>query len=220
MDPNIEGRKLTNSVIVRGPERLIDVKETSTGEFTNEVIEKQVGEYPVNRVITVDQVVEKVINIPSDDTEYMERTISEESIPTPEQGLIRRIPLPVEEVTTMEFWLPRMRVEYESVEIPLYIPKFIEVPYPADLLDEKTQDYARHFNKHIDNFSNASSASLCEVENVASAVTATDFSKMIASANIPKVSEKAWLRGKLKMNLESYEKLLNNPFDSTPLLNR
>eukprot|EP00915_Cephaloidophora_sp_WS-2016_P007791 GHVH01010781.1.p1 GENE.GHVH01010781.1~~GHVH01010781.1.p1 ORF type:complete len:240 (-),score=36.39 GHVH01010781.1:31-750(-) len=208
ISPIRPGRKLVNSVIVRGRERVINVQEklvneddpTSTGDNRKVIVQE-----------THDNTVER-----SDSSEWVEVLMSMDGMSEADEkieGLSRRIPLPVEHVSVLEFWVPKMRVEYESVEIPLYVPKFIEVPYPADLMDEKTFDYAMHFRKHIDNFAEADHASLCEVENVAAAVTASEFSKLLASSNIPEVAEEAWMKGKLRFDYASYDKVLQGPYD-------
>merc|ERR1712137_922737 len=116
------------------------------------------------------------------------------------KNFTRNIPLPCEKVTTIELVLPVLKPQYEVIKTNLALPRFIEVPYPQDLMNKKQINHANHYRQHMHNIHlncGDYDAGLCEVETLGNAITYGDFRKILSAGADPVDKVRAnWLDGK------------------------
>lgn len=99
--------------------------------------------------------------------QYVERSVPEYVNIEVEQEVVRHIPIPVEAVTTIDLKIPQLRPRYSRHDIPFYVPRFIEVAMPAELMDQAAIVEAEHYAQQVAVIASQSAASLCEVERLA-----------------------------------------------------
>jgi len=106
------------------------------------VVEKVVE---VPEVHYVDVPIEKIVEVPEYREEFFERMVEVpqyQEVPVPEyrnipvnQEIERHLPVPVEVTATFEYRMPCIRPVYKEVAVPIYVPRYIEVPVPAHMMD-------------------------------------------------------------------------------------
>lgn len=62
----------------------------------------------------------------------------------------RVLPVPVELTTTIEFKVPKLRPVYTATNVPVYVPRFVEVAVPAEFCEEAF--LGKHFSESVGQF--------------------------------------------------------------------
>jgi len=104
----------------------------------------------------------------------------------------RRIPKPVAVETEYEFDLPTLKPKYKRKELPIYAPRFVEVPVPAELMDQESQKNALHLREQIHTLAAMEAPALAEIEKIANYAKNIDFQSHMACTNYQKAIENAW----------------------------
>eukprot|EP01053_Blabericola_migrator_P007730 Blabericola_migrator_1__7729@NODE_394_length_8993_cov_144_363433_g314_i0_p2_GENE_NODE_394_length_8993_cov_144_363433_g314_i0NODE_394_length_8993_cov_144_363433_g314_i0_p2_ORF_typecomplete_len304_score52_62IMCp/PF12314_8/0_014IMCp/PF12314_8/70_NODE_394_length_8993_cov_144_363433_g314_i01301041 len=104
-----------------------------------EVPEIQYREIPVHKTVEVPEVVEQVVLKEVPVPQYVEIEVPEYVEKEKIVKVERVKPLAVESVLSVTYEVPSIEVEYEIIEVPYYVPQFIEVPVPVEQMDEETR---------------------------------------------------------------------------------
>jgi len=181
-------------------ERIIEVPRVITQERMVEVPEIEYREYPVEKIVEVPEVIEQVVIKEIPIPQYVDKPVPEYVDVQIEQEVNRVIPVPVEAVTTCHFTLPRLRPQYTNVEVPLYVPRFIEVPIPVDAMDGQTVMQAEQYAQQVAMLATSNAFSLCEVENIAGTIKQADFASVLAKRDYSTLLTQHWQAGRLQIN--------------------
>lgn len=185
-------------------ERIIEIPRIIEQQRIVEVPEIEYHEVPVERIVEVpefyEQVVIKQVPVP----QYVEKAYPEIVNVEVTEDVSRQVPVPIEAVTTIELKVPRLRPRYTKHDIPLYVPRFVEVAMPAELMDASAIAEAEHYARQVTLLASQSAASLCEVERLAGALKELDnhYSSMAAKAGDfigPNVAA-AWGEGRFSLD--------------------
>eukprot|EP00917_Polyrhabdina_sp_WS-2016_P014297 GHVP01031303.1.p1 GENE.GHVP01031303.1~~GHVP01031303.1.p1 ORF type:complete len:416 (+),score=71.60 GHVP01031303.1:669-1916(+) len=157
---------------------------------------EKIVEYPVYEYREVP--FEKVVEVPEIREEVMIKEVTVPryvDVPFPEykdvevtKDIERKVPVPFETVITENYEVPQIRAEYERVPVPIYAPRFVEVPVPIEQLNEEGAETAAELVSHVTAVCTHPYPSLCEIENVAE--KARNFSPEIESD--PSIMENGW----------------------------
>lgn len=149
-----------------------------------------------------DVIVEKVVEIPTyeDETvikevktpQYVQKLVPRQVTIEVPQDIKRTIPVPVEAVSSFEFSLSRFKPDRHKIPMAIYIPRFIEVPVPAELLSPAVIQQAKNVLEQIANLSEQKAPNLTELEEVVRIAQGSDFAHHCKIRNIPSAIEEAW----------------------------
>lgn len=64
----------------------------------------------------------------------------------------------------------QIRPYYAKIDVPLYVPRFVEVAVPAEMMDEQLALTVERYSTQLALLSNQSAASLSEIEKLGLAV--------------------------------------------------
>ncbi|KAH0474498.1 MAG: uncharacterized protein KVP18_001696, partial [Porospora cf. gigantea A] len=130
----------------------------------------------VETVVEVPEIryLDKIINKPV--PTYVEKEIPDYVTVDSTEKVHRKIPVPVEAVTTFEYELPQIRPHYTKVKYPVYLPRFVEVPVAKQLLTETMLHKADQHLNQVRLLDDAKKAvSLCDIENLAAHIRKEDI---------------------------------------------
>ncbi|KAH0483037.1 MAG: hypothetical protein KVP17_002932 [Porospora cf. gigantea B] len=174
-EKKIEERIITKPVY-ETRERIVEKPVVTYREEIVEVPQVQYRDVAVERVVEVPEVryMDKIINKPV--PTYVEKEIPEYVTVDSTEKVHRKIPVPVEAVTTFEYELPQIRPHYTKVKYPVYLPRFVEVPVAKQLLTESMLHKADQHLNQIHLLDDAKKAvSLCDIENLAAHIRKEDI---------------------------------------------
>lgn len=192
-------------------ERIVEVPKIYTQERIVEVPDIEYREVPVEKIIEIPEIREQVVIKEVPVPQYVDKPVPEYVDVHEEQEIVRRIPVSVEAVTTCEFKLPRLRPHYTMVDIPLYVPRFVEVAVPQDVMHPAAIAQA---DEHIQKFNQISAqpgVSLSEVEALARDIRAANYDELLMT-NLPKDKQdqiaanlvvENWMSGRLQIDPSS-----------------
>ena len=207
-------------------EKVVEIQQAAgatTGRRTEKkVIEKTVEipeivyvEVPVEKIVEVPEIREKVTIKRVEVPHYVDKPVAQAVIVEQRKDVHRKIPIPVEHVQSYVFKLPRLRAHYENVNLPLHVPRFIEVPFPMDLMSTTVAQHAEHYAQSVAELASGEQAHLCQVENLAGAIKATDFGPLLSTQHVAPTILGAWETGKLEVEPKSWQALTGEPLPPT-----
>lgn len=180
-------------------ERIVEVPKVITQEKVVEIPEIEYREVPVEKIVEVseihEQFVVKEVRVP----QYVDKAVAEHVTVEVAQKVERNIPIPVEAVTTFEYRLPHIRPHYKKVSFPIYVPRFVEVPVPDELMTGALGKQAQGLAQHVSLLTSQTAPSLCEIENIASDIKRMDLATHIASADYHRSIQTMWAEGRLNI---------------------
>lgn len=93
------------------------------------------------------------------------------------------VPVPIAVDTLCKFKLPSIKPRYKRVEYPIFIPRFVEVPVPDDILDDESLQQCRELAARFDELFSQRSAQ----QPPSTAATWSDFAEQAqrASQRVP-----------------------------------
>lgn len=143
----------------------------------NDITEEKIVEIPEVEIATID--VYKTLEIPEIREQlvikekavnhYIDKPVPEVHTVKVEQDVTRLVPVPIHQITTVELKLPRIIATYEKIRIPVYLPRFIEIPVAVDLVDETLREKCDKICEEVKQLARAAqmqSVSLCKLESV------------------------------------------------------
>jgi len=195
---HVEPRVVVNEIV---RERKVKRQEVVEKKIPKIEYRERVVEDPDN-VEYIDIVHERVVEIPQikEDVkfkkvrvpQYVDRHVPKYVDFDQPVEVHRRIPNPVAVETEYEFDLPTLKPNYKRKELPIYAPRFVEVPVPAELMDQESQQTALHLREQIHTLAAMEAPALAEIEKVANYAKNIDFQSHIACTNYQKAIENAW----------------------------
>eukprot|EP01070_Trichotokara_eunicae_P009856 Trichotokara_eunicae@DN6193_c0_g1_i1.p1 len=160
-------------------ERIRRIPRVVVQEKIIEIPEYEYREYAVEKIVEVPQIHEKIVNKEVRVPQYIDKPTPHEVAVHMQEDVFRKVPVPVEATSTFNFRMSKLSADYDVVEIPLYVPRFIEVPVPAEFMDDALVNQAHHFHDQIKAVAQSNAPSLGEVENLAGAIQSSDVKGMI-----------------------------------------
>lgn len=116
-------------------ERKVAVPKTVYKEKVIEVPQVQYREVPVERIIEVPevqtQVVVKEVEVPV----QVDVPIIQPRRAPVEQQINRNIPMPIDLHVRHRYEIPKLKPKYKEVPVPIYVPRYIELPHPAQFVN-------------------------------------------------------------------------------------
>lgn len=170
----------------------------------------------VVRRVPVEVVVDEVVY--EDTTEYREVKGPDNFVRRPVEKVVvkeratyqdRRLPVPLEAEAHYDFHLNKFKPIYSRVNYPVYLPRFIEVPVPSELMTAEQKQKALQQIAEVDDLTRLA-ASLCEVETTAATTMQNDLTSIIrshtnataagSSAHLHHGIIDAWKNGNIQIN--------------------
>lgn len=154
----------------------------------------------VEKVVEVPTPVEKVIIHEIPKPQYVEKVYKVKNEVKILENIRRRVPCPLEHVTQYVFTLPMIRPTFDEITVPLHIPRFIDIPVPADTLPPGVASRCELLAERVQ-YLYEGGVSLCEIENIAAAIGATNFDEVskLESLRQDVAVMRAWDTGSLKL---------------------
>ena len=183
-------------------ENIVEVPKIITQEKIVEVPEIQYRDIPVERIVEVPQIrveeVVKHVTVP----QYVDKPVPEYVTVEVAEDIHRKLPIPVEAITTFEYKLPQFKPKYRQVKYPVYLPRFIEVPVAAELVSAEMAVKMNSFTEKLTGIQNVSSVSMCTLEEVASSIQSADLVAQVqrSGVSIEEAVRQAWESGLLVVN--------------------
>ncbi|KAH0477786.1 MAG: hypothetical protein KVP17_002764 [Porospora cf. gigantea B] len=145
-------------------ERIIEKPVITYEEKLVEVPEVQYRDTHVERVVEVPQVryLEKIVNHPV--PTYVDKETPQYVSVDVAEKVHRKIPVPVEAVTTNSYELPEIRRKKVKSSYPVYLPRFIEVPVPRETLTAEAAYEADEQLRCLVDLRKQVPVSLCDIE--------------------------------------------------------
>ena len=181
-------------------ENIVEVPKIVTQEKIVEVPEIQYRDIPVERIVEVAEVrieeVVKQVPVP----QYVDKPIPEYVTVEVPEDVHRKLPVPVEAITTFEYKLPQFKPKYRKVRYPVYLPRFIEVPVAAEICSAEMTARIQNFSAQLHGlYSSGHAVSLCMIENLAEEIKKSDTMGIaqMQGASIQQAIAHAWENGQV-----------------------
>eukprot|EP01056_Protomagalhaensia_sp_Gyna25_P000626 Protomagalhaensia_sp_Gyna_25__625@NODE_1294_length_1975_cov_207_605372_g1033_i0_p2_GENE_NODE_1294_length_1975_cov_207_605372_g1033_i0NODE_1294_length_1975_cov_207_605372_g1033_i0_p2_ORF_typecomplete_len564_score145_93IMCp/PF12314_8/6_9e03IMCp/PF12314_8/3_4e07IMCp/PF12314_8/2_8e07IMCp/PF12314_8/5_1e03IMCp/PF12314_8/9_4e03_NODE_1294_length_1975_cov_207_605372_g1033_i01851876 len=193
--------KIVQEVKVQYQERIVEVPKPIYQERIIEVPEVQYREVPVERIVEVPEYKDEIVYRDVPVTQYVEKPVPEYVTVEVPVELARKEPIPVEAEVTFEYRIPQLKASYGRITYPVYLPRFIEVPVAAELLNEPLTVAANNYIASIQALSR-NATSLCEIEDLATKIMRTDFHSQLEHADLQTAVLRAWESNVLKIGAQ------------------
>ncbi|KAH0478989.1 MAG: hypothetical protein KVP17_001232 [Porospora cf. gigantea B] len=185
-------------------EKIVHIPKIIPHERIVEVADVEYREYDVEKIVEVPEVRQEYVNKQVPVPQYVDRPYANHLDVEVPQRIDRNIPVPVEAVTTFEFQIPQLKPIYNRKELILHAPRFVEVPVPAELMDEALQQQALQLQDQVHLLADQPAPSLAEVEQIAEFAKNNDFQAHISASNFQRSVEQAWKNGTLKVTAQPH----------------
>jgi len=162
----IQKEKYVEVPVVEYKHVTVEVPKIHVVEKIVEVPQVEIVEVPKEVIIEVPQVevVEKIIEVPVD--QYVEVPIEVVKEVKVYNDVNRFTPVCYEEIQPYEFRLPTVETEYVVKQVPVLVPRFIQVPVPSYLLTDEQKTEMSSLRDHVERLANHPSPSLSDLEQV------------------------------------------------------
>jgi len=180
-------------------ERVVEIPRIEQREKIVEVPQVEYRDIPVERVEEVPEIREQVVIKEIPVPQYVEKPIMEYVTVEEPVDVQRAVPVPVEAIVTYEFTLPRINPVWRQVDVPLYVPRFVEVPVPVEMMHDRAIEEANVYSKQVAMLGMQQSTSLCEIETLAKSKP-IDFKAMMKTDDVTSVVIKALQSGLLEVS--------------------
>eukprot|EP01055_Gregarina_sp_Pseudo9_P005413 Gregarina_sp_Pseudo_9__5412@NODE_667_length_2397_cov_29_102205_g630_i0_p1_GENE_NODE_667_length_2397_cov_29_102205_g630_i0NODE_667_length_2397_cov_29_102205_g630_i0_p1_ORF_typecomplete_len705_score172_74IMCp/PF12314_8/1_8e04IMCp/PF12314_8/1_7e02IMCp/PF12314_8/2_8e16IMCp/PF12314_8/0_017IMCp/PF12314_8/8_9e02EZH2_N/PF18601_1/3_4e03EZH2_N/PF18601_1/0_27_NODE_667_length_2397_cov_29_102205_g630_i0672181 len=164
-------------------ERIIEVPKIVQKDKIVEVPMYEYHDVLVEKNVEVPEIREEVVIKEVPVPQYVEKLVAEERTVEIQEDVPRNTPVPVESYTQLELVLPRVRTIRTALDVPVYIPRFVEVPVAAEFCAEEFVDCAERCGQEVSRLMMRASTeplSLSELENVAEFVQNQQFEETFA----------------------------------------
>ena len=196
-------------------ENIVEVPKIVTQEKIVEIPEIQYRDIPVERIVEVPEVrIEEVVrHVPI--PQYVDKPVPEYVTVEVAEDVHRKLPVPVEAITTFEYKLPQFKPKYRKVRYPVYLPRFIEVPVAAEICSPEMAASIQSFGATLQALEASAPVSLCLLENLAEDIRQSDAIYHAQNADMQGALTAAWEQGRL--HADHAGRLSVQPFQDTPV---
>jgi hypothetical protein len=189
--------------VVEYVDNVIEVPKIINKEKLVEVPEIEYRDVPYETIVEVPEIQEKIVYKKVPRPQYVEVPTPEYRDVVQEKEVQRNIPIAVEAITTCQFNIPKIKPNYVKVDMPLYVPRFIEVPIAVDSVNAATLSHAEKLTKQLSAIVQRSTISLCEIESLAHDVKQFDSVASSSTVDQTAIIQEAWQSGKLIVDQNS-----------------
>eukprot|EP00917_Polyrhabdina_sp_WS-2016_P004549 GHVP01010437.1.p1 GENE.GHVP01010437.1~~GHVP01010437.1.p1 ORF type:complete len:681 (+),score=134.41 GHVP01010437.1:34-2076(+) len=203
-------------------EKIREVPVVIPREKLIEVPQIEYREIPVEKIVEIAEVKEKIVfrEIPGP-PRYVDVPVPESVDVEIEETKERFYPVPVEAHTSIEIRVPKLRTTYESVQLPIYVPRIIEVPLPAEIVDAETRFRCDALSKDAATLAanaQSTSCSLCDCESLGANLL--HFENALKSVQLSEEETQMSIMqcfkdGRLQVDKASFEKVWRSPFSGS-----
>eukprot|EP00914_Ancora_sagittata_P018117 GHVO01035740.1.p1 GENE.GHVO01035740.1~~GHVO01035740.1.p1 ORF type:complete len:293 (+),score=62.00 GHVO01035740.1:38-916(+) len=188
--------------VVQYQETFVDVPQYIEKEVIHEVPQIEYREIAVEKLVDVvefrDEIVSKEIVVDQyvtiEHPEYRD-------IPSPAVTL--KYPIGVKAAVPQHFYMPKMKPKYKKVPMPIYAPRFVEVPVPASFMSEEQAVEAAKFSQCMNTLAENECPSLSQIEKLAEAAKNKTFSFVEEKDDLAQVLQKQVDEGRLRIDVKS-----------------
>lgn len=186
-------------------ERIVEVPKIVRQEKVVEIPDIQYREIPVERVIEVPEIREQTVIKEVPVPQYIDKIVPEYVTVEVPHDIVRHAPVPVEATTTFEYSLPQLKAKYNTVDLTLYVPRFIEVPVPAEFMDASSIAQSEQYMHQVSSLAAQTAPSLCEVENLVGSIKKSGIAQIMQNGNYQEALMDAWKKGQLNFERTSHK---------------
>lgn len=184
-------------------ERIVEVPRFIQQERIVEVPEIEYVEVPFEKIVEVPEIREQVVLKQIPVPQYVEKSYPEYVNVEVTTDVLRNIPVPVEAIVKLELHFPKIRPRYNKVDVPLYVPRFVEVAVPIEVMDEQMFANAEQYAQQVSSLASQSAASLCELEKLGGSLKNVDLESFMnafkATQEMCNFFSHSWTTGKLSV---------------------
>lgn len=138
--------KIVEIPVIQTVEKIIEVPIIQTVEKIVEVPEVQYRDIPMERIVEVPEYKTEEVIREVKRANFVDKPVEQKKLIVDAKVHKRRLPVPVEAETIVEFTVPHLRANYVKKKFPVYLPRFIEVPVSRQFVDagaaHKNEAYA------------------------------------------------------------------------------
>lgn len=148
-------------------EEVIEVPRIVTVEKIVEVPEIEYQEIPVEKIVEITEYQDEIMikEVPVD--EYIEVPVHQDKLVEVLKDFNRMIPVPVEVISEWKFRMPVLKPRRRIQKLPIYAPRFIEVPIPSAYLSDAEFLEAKEIHTVMRRVASNPAPSLSEIEKLA-----------------------------------------------------
>eukprot|EP00915_Cephaloidophora_sp_WS-2016_P004164 GHVH01005596.1.p1 GENE.GHVH01005596.1~~GHVH01005596.1.p1 ORF type:complete len:435 (+),score=86.16 GHVH01005596.1:182-1486(+) len=157
-------------------ERIVEVPVIQVIEKIVEVPQIEYRDVPTERVVEVPEIVTEEIPREVAIPQYVDRPVEQVRVTEESYAVERKIPIPVEAETVVEYALPHIRPKYTKRKFPVYLPRFVEVPIAKQFADSGMLQAAETYCARVANLTAVKPAvALSEIELLATEIKDADL---------------------------------------------
>ena len=188
--------KIREVPVIDFQERIIEVPRVVWQERVVEVPEYEYVEVPVEKIVEVPEIREEYqirhVTVP----QYVDKPVPEYTQVEEITEVVRSTPVPVLVETVLEFNVPKIRPLYKRVDMPLYVPRFVEIAVPVDLVKDDTillraQTYCERLRLFVES---AEGGSLTDLESIAFHLKQLEWQRIIETNEVTQATVNCWER--------------------------
>lgn len=199
-------------------ENIIEIPKIVKQEKVVEIPEIEYVDVPYEKVVEVPEVREQVVVRPVRVPRYIEKAVPEFVDIEVARDVERSVPVPLEATVDLTLQLPRIRPRYTRVDVPLYVPRFVEIAVPVEMMDESMVANADHYAQQVHFLASQSAASLCELEKLGGTLKNADVSTFLhafaTTSEMCRFFGATWSAGKLAVDSSETTRLVSKPAES------
>eukprot|EP00914_Ancora_sagittata_P004831 GHVO01010108.1.p1 GENE.GHVO01010108.1~~GHVO01010108.1.p1 ORF type:complete len:155 (-),score=29.28 GHVO01010108.1:113-577(-) len=102
----------------------------------------------------------------------------------------RYIPGPVQKVDDVALSLPIFEADWDTVKVPVYALRFIEVPIPTQLLEPTVAEECRKLHKRLETAAANPTPSMGDMEEIAKSAVALDIQNLLGEIDLTKLANR------------------------------
>lgn len=180
-------------------ECVVEVPKIVYKEKIVEVPEVEYIEVPVERIVEVPEVREEIVLKEVPVPQYVEKPVPVYVRKEVPNDIQRIIPVPVKSESVYKVAMPKLTPKRRVVKVPMYVPQFVEVPVPVELLDEESVANVEQLSAQIRALAEQEAPSLHDIEKLAEFAKNNDFLSNLKSENLERAVTDAFKRGRLNV---------------------
>jgi len=157
-------------------ERVVEIPIIQTVEKIVEIPQIEYRDVPVEKIVEVPEVLTEEIPREVAIPQFVDRPIEQIQVIEESYTVERKIPVPIEAETIVEYALPNIKPKYNKKVFPVYLPRFVEVPIARQFADQGMLAAAETYNARVENLTAVKPAvALGEIEMLATEIKDSDL---------------------------------------------
>lgn len=162
----VQEEKVVHVPKIEYQERIVTVPKKVIKENIVEVPEIEYREIPIEKIVEVPEVREEIVTREVAVPQYVDVPVPEYRCVGIPQEIERQIPVGVEVISTYEYKMPKLKPRYTEIAVPIYVPRFIEVPVPAQMMDPASINEADKLAQQIAAMSQKQTINLADFQKL------------------------------------------------------